>query len=154
RDPGITGTFRWKSRQQVATNLEEGSLQPKQPFLPLEPAAVAGEAAARADDAVARKDDRDRVPVHDGADGSSRLRGTDPSRESAVRRCVAVLDARELGEDALMELGRGPKIERKVERMAIAGEVLVELATDVIERGGRAEDARTEAAREVFELPL
>ena len=40
------------------------------PCAPVEPAAVADEAAGRADDAVAREDDRDRVAVHDRADGA------------------------------------------------------------------------------------
>src|SRR5947207_5447604 len=93
------------SNEARAARLQQRALEPKQPFLALEPAAVAGEAPACADDAVAREDDRDRVPVHHGADGPRRLRRADLCRESAVRRRVAVLDPREFREHALVELG-------------------------------------------------
>ena len=67
---------------------------------------------------------------------------------------MAVLDARELGEDAPVELRRRAEVEREVERVPAALEVLVELAAHLVERGRRAEDARAEAAREVLELAL
>ena len=59
---------------RAADCLEQGALQPEEPLLAVEAAAVAGEAAVRAHHAVAREDDRQRVAVHHRADRSCRPR--------------------------------------------------------------------------------
>src|SRR5215213_4344272 len=85
--------------------LKNCSFQPEQGFLPVEPAAVAGEAAARADDAVTREHDRDRVSVHDRADCTRGAWMLCPPGELAVGRHLAVRDAHELLEHSAGEAG-------------------------------------------------
>src|SRR6266496_1975300 len=72
--------------------LEQSTLQPQQPLLAVEAAAVADEAAARSDDPMAGEDDRDRVAVHHRAHGPRRARGAHLRRQRAVRRRQSVLD--------------------------------------------------------------
>ena len=65
--------------------LQQRAFEAEQLLLALEPAAVADEAARRADDAVAGKDDRHRVAVHHRADGAGRPRVTRPARRARRR---------------------------------------------------------------------
>ena len=53
-----------------------------------------------------------------------------------------------------VEVRRPAQVELEIERVAPAGEVLVELELRAVDRARAAEDARAEAAREVVELPL
>src|SRR5579862_160715 len=142
------------SRVGGKTLLEKRALEPQQPLLAVEPSAVAGEVSARADDAVAGENDRDRVPVHDGADSPCRLGRADACGKSAVRRRRAVGHLRELDEDVPIEVRRSAQVELEVERVATAGEVLVQLELGALDGLRTAENARAEAAREVVELLL
>src|SRR4029079_8431781 len=118
------------------------ALEPQQLLLPLEPAAVADEAARGADDAMAREDDRERIAVHHHADGARGLRAPGPCRQLAVRLRVPVGDLRELGEDGHCEARLPTEVDGQVDRAPTAGEVLLELGPGVVDRARSAEDAR------------
>ena len=85
------------------------------------------------------------------ADGARRLRATHARGERAVGVELSVGNAGELGEHGLVE-GRDAQVERKLEVAAAAGEVLVELTADLVERDP--EHARPEAARQRLLLAL
>src|SRR5690349_23288606 len=123
---------------------QKSALELEQRALALEPAGIADKRAGRADHPVARQDDRHRVAVHDRADGAGRPRPAGALGERAVGRHLAVRDARELPEHGAPELARGAEIDLELELLARAGEVLVELATDLVGRPRRAQDARAE----------
>ena len=80
-----------------------GALEIEQEALGVEPAAVAGERAVRADHAVARDHDRDRIRAVRGAGRADRRRAPDPRGELGVRDRRAVADALQLLPDALLE---------------------------------------------------
>src|SRR5262245_21773625 len=92
---------------------------------------VARELAGRADDAVAGNDDRDRVHGVRAADRAGDA--AELARELAVGDGLAVGDRDERVPYALLELG-AVRVQREVEALAVAGEVLVELRRDVGER--------------------
>src|SRR5918994_2772204 len=108
-------------------------LELEQDALALEPAAVAGEGAVRADHAVARHDDRDRVAAVGEADGADLARVAERERERAVGGRLAIRDAEQQVPDAALEGGPGGA-QLELELRALAGEVLGELAGRLGER--------------------
>src|SRR5688500_10772846 len=98
----------------------------EQPLLAPAAAGVARELAVGADDAMARDDNGELVPAVGRSDGAHRCGGTDGLRDVTVRSRFAKGDRGEHPPDAMIE--RGPALqERKVERVARAGEILGEL---------------------------
>src|SRR5690242_16063428 len=133
-------------------SVQQGALELEQRALALEPAGVTDQRAGRADHSVAREDDRHRVAVHDRADGAG---GAGPARtlgERPVGRELAVRHPPELLEYGAAELARGTEVDVEVELPARAGEVLVELATDLVGRVRRAQHTRAEDAGETLGL--
>ena len=61
----------------------EHAFEPEEGHLPLQPSAVADEAAVRPDDAMAGQHDRDGVAIHDRADRARCLRIAGPRGEAA-----------------------------------------------------------------------
>src|SRR6266566_686846 len=101
---------------------------------------------------MAGQNDRDGVAVHDRPDGArgprlARLRG-----ERAVGRDLSERDAPELLEHRAAEVAGEPQVDLELELLALAREVLVELAASRVDGARRAEDARAEAACEPFDL--
>src|SRR5580765_2119580 len=135
-------------------SLQDRALEPEQLFLAVETAGVADELAVRADHAVARKDDRQWVSVHHRADGARRARPRRACGQLAVRDDLPVRDARELPEHAAVEVREPGDVDREVEAVPLAFEVLVELAPRGIDRLRRAQHADAEVARELFEHAL
>jgi hypothetical protein len=98
-------------------------------------AAVAGEAAVRADDAVARDDDRHGRPPHRGAHGADDVGAAEPLGELRVRDRGAEGDLAQVRPDPLLE-GRAAEVEGEVERPLLAGEVRLELRDGGRQRSG------------------
>src|SRR5436309_1773960 len=86
------------------TLLKDGALEPQERLLAVEAAGVADELPVRAHDAVAREDDRQRVAVHHHSDRTRGARTGSPCGELAVRDDLAVGNARELTQDAAVEI--------------------------------------------------
>jgi len=103
---------------------------------------------------VAREHDRHRVAVHDSADRAGGAGPAGPGGERAVGRHFAVRDTGELVEDGTAELARGAEVDRQVELAPLPGEVLVELASCLVGRAGRAQHARSEGASEPLRLHI
>src|SRR5580765_1550562 len=135
-------------------SLQDRALEPEQLFLAVETAGVADELAVRADHAVARKDDRQWVSVHHRADRARRARPRRACGQLAVRDDLSVRDARKLPKHAAVEVREAGDVDRKVEGVPLALEVLVELAPRGIDRLRRAQHAHAEVARELLELAL
>ena len=121
---------------------EQDALEREQRHLALESAAVADEAAVRADDAVAGEHDRDRVAVHrscpprgrpSGCPPAPRARSTSPSGRTG---CGRARRAR-----ARVNGVTSAQVDREVEAVAASLEVLVELAPHRVDLPRRAEDA-------------
>ncbi len=77
---------------------------------------------------MAGNDDRNRVPAVRRTDGAHRFRPPDAFGNLAVRRRLAVGNALQLFEHAHLELGPG-QLQRQVEGLALAGEVLSQLVS-------------------------
>src|SRR5262249_34504495 len=122
------------------------SFQLEQSLFSRQPAAVAGEAAARADDSVAREHDRDRVAVHDRPDGARGTWMLGAAGQLAVRRQLAVRNVRELVEHAAREARADAEVDREVELPAPMLEVLVELPPRLVDASRRAEHANADGA--------
>src|SRR4029077_5887480 len=135
-------------------SLQDRALEPEQLFLAVEPAGVADELAVRADHAMARQYDRQWVSVHHRADGARRARPRRACGQLAVRDDLSVRDARKLPKHAAIEVREAGDVDRKVEGVPLAFEVLVELTPRGIDRFRRAQHAHAEVARELFELAL
>ena len=120
----------------------------------MQPSAVPGQAAVRADDPVARQHDRHRVAVHHRPDRPCCARVARTGGELAVRRRLAVADARELGQDAEIEVRLRAQVELDVEAAPAAVEIFLQLAADTVDRTRRAEDARPVQAGQHLELLL
>src|SRR5215475_4026177 len=108
-------------------------LEVEQEPLAVEPAAVAGQAAVRADHAVAGHDQRHGVAAvrrsyRAGAVGAADLLG-----DLAIAAGLAVRDRQQRVPDVLLELGAA-HVELDVELDALAREVLVELLDHIRER--------------------
>jgi hypothetical protein len=101
---------------------------------------------------VARDDDRDGVRRHGGAHGAAGLGVADHRGQLEVAHGAAVAD---LGEQALehraAEASGQLPVDRQVEVVAPALEVLVELAAGLVEPVGRLEHAGAHALGQVFE---
>src|SRR5205085_8427390 len=126
--------------------LEYCAFEPQQRFLAVEAAAVADELPVRADHAVAWEDDRKRVAVHHRADGARRPRPRRAGRELAVRHDFAVRHTRELTQDAPIEIRGQRQVDVKVESLAPAFEVFVQLAARGVDRSRGPQDAHAEDA--------
>src|SRR4051794_38301764 len=107
------------------------SLVVQQRALGVQAAGVAGERAVRADHAVAGVDDRDRVAAVGAADRARDA--AQLARELAVGGGLAMRDLAQPRPDGALELG-AVLGQREVERGALAGEVLIELALHFGER--------------------
>src|SRR5919197_479751 len=83
--------------------------------------------AVGAYDTVAREHDRQRIAVHHHADGTGGTRSCGTRSELAVRDDLAVRDARELVQDAAIEVRLQRQIHVQGEGVPLALEVLVEL---------------------------
>ena len=118
----------------------------QQPTLAVEPAAVARQAAVRADHAVARHDDRDRVAAVGGADRAGAVRPPDLPGDLAIAARLAVRDREQRLPDVLLEVGAA-HVELEVELNALAGEVLLELLDSVRERLARVAPAGPRSRR-------
>src|SRR5688500_4824725 len=79
----------------------------------MQPAAVAGQAAVRADDAVAGHDDADRVLAVGESGGADRSRFADSPRQLGVTDGFAALDLAQRLPDALLE-GRTAGLHRQL----------------------------------------
>src|SRR2546426_12513854 len=112
----------------MPTSLQDRALQLEQLLLAVEAAAIADELPVGTDHAVAWQDDRQRVPVHDRSDRTCGSRPCCTRREFAVGDDLAVRDARKLSQDAAVEVGEQCDVDRQVELLPLALEVLVELA--------------------------
>ncbi len=93
------------------------ALELEQRLLDVETSRIAGEVAGGAHDAMARKHDRNPVAVHHRPDGTRGARVADAARKLAVRRRLAVRDARELVENRDREGRKSTEIEREVEAL-------------------------------------
>ena len=103
---------------------------------------------------MAREDDRQRVAVHDRPHRPRRARARRTRRQLSVGHDLAVRDAGELAQDAPVEVGLESEVDRQVEPLPLAFEVLVELAPRGIDRDGRAKHAQPEGVGEKLELAL
>ena len=120
---------------------ESSSLEAEEKLLALEAAGVPDEAAGRTDDPMARDDDRNGVSVEGSADRPRCLRLPDACGETSIRVHPSVGDSLELGEDTLLEGGKGAQIDGKVELVAPAFEIFVELAAGFVHGPRRAQHA-------------
>src|SRR3954451_5800596 len=114
------------TRPSLRREREHPGLEVEQVPLAVQPAAVAGEAAVRADDPVAGHDDRDRVAAVGGADRPRPVRAPDLPGDLAVAARLAVRDRGQRLPHAAQER-RAVQREGEGELVALAREVLVEL---------------------------
>src|SRR5689334_17671574 len=125
--------------------LKDGALQAQQELLARDAAAVLAERAVRADDAVAGDDDRDGGRAARRAGRAHRARVSGVLGEVAVGADLAVADAAQALQAAALELAPDEaEVDRQVEVLAPALEVLVELAADVVELRRGLDHARGE----------
>src|SRR5207244_1766812 len=135
-------------------SLQDGAFEPEQRLLTLEAAGVARELSVRTDHAMARQDDRQRVAVHDHSDGASGTWPRGARCELTVRNDLAVRHPGELAQDATVEIGEQRDVDREVEAVSLALEVLVELAACRIDRLRRAQHPKAESPGELLDFPL
>src|SRR5204863_1083216 len=136
------------SRSQGVLELEEEALH-------LRAATVVADLATRADHAVAWDDDRDRVQPQGAARGPVGARVPGALGGVAIGDHLAERHPRGLAEHPAVEARMDQlPIERHLEALPLAIEVLVELAAGVVEAGGVLEDSRREVLGELREHAL
>ena len=133
---------------------EKNALERQQRHLALQPARVAYETAVRPDHAVAGEHDRNPVAIHRHADSSCGLRASRPRRELGVGGRLPERDAGQLHQHPLGEGRDTAEIEHEVEGVALALEVLVELAAHAVDLSRRAQHVATGDPGEPLEVLL
>lgn len=116
-------------------------LQIEQAPLHLQAAGVTAEAAVAAEHAVAGDDERDRVARAGRAGGADRALVAGDAGEVGVGAGLAVGDRGDALAGAEEEAARQLPVDRQLEGVAAAGEVVVELAPLLVEAGRVLEDA-------------
>src|SRR2546428_2340591 len=152
-DEGPTGLIQ-PAAPDPATCGHIAALQLEEPTLRLEPAGVTAQAAVRRKDAVAGHHDRDRIRTERLTRGARGLLAAGFRRDLRVRRDVAEADPRGGREDAPLEVRKCRHVDRDVERLALAGEVLIELARERIRALVVGQQARSIGAHDPRELDL
>ena len=99
--------------------------------------AVSGDTARGREHAVTADDDRHRVGADGPADGTARSDPSDVASERTVRDNLAETQGRQAGPDAALKLGAAGQMDRKIEGVAAAGEVLTELLGRLPQHRGR-----------------
>src|ERR1700722_8662962 len=120
-------------------------------MLDLGSAEVGAELSVGADDPVAGADQRERVGGARGADGPDRPRGVHRGRDGLVAGGVAVADGGQVREDGAAEPRGEGQVERQVEALTVAAEVLLELAGGTVEALRGAQDPGASLAGPAFE---
>jgi tetratricopeptide (TPR) repeat protein len=95
--------------------------------------------------------DRQRVGRAGAADGADRLRIPGQLSNGGVAGGMAIADLRQVTEDGAPEPGRQPPVQRQVESVAAAREVLLELPRGQVQAGRGMKDARADLVRESLE---
>src|SRR5437660_5640870 len=95
----------------------------QEPLLAAEPAAIAGQAAVRADDAVAGHDDADRVLAVGQADCAHRLGLADAAGQFGVADRAAALDARQRPPHAFLEGGARGLHRQRFDHLEVSVEI-------------------------------
>src|SRR4051812_31112766 len=135
----------------TAPSVGEDALEAQQELLAGQATGVAAEAATRVQDAVARDHDRDRIGTERVAGRSIGAVVPGLARDRSIRRHRSERHASGGLQDPLGEPSRERPVDPGVEPPAVALEVLVELASDVVERRRGLQHARRDPRGEVLE---
>ena len=114
---------------------------------------VGAELPVGADDPMAGDDYRQRVGGARGADGPHGLGVVHCGSHGLVAGRLPVADGRQIGQHRAAEAGREPQVERQVEAGAPPGEVLLELAGDLVEPPGGSQDPGADPVRQTVRAP-
>ena len=127
------------------------ALELQQPALALDASAVAAEGSPAAQHAVTGDHDRHRVGAQRVACCSRATRAARVGCDLGVAEHAAVGDLRGNRQHAAPEGSHEPPVERQLEAAPAAAEVLLQLASHLIQRPARLHDARRDATREPFQ---
>lgn len=100
---------------------------------------------------MAGDDDRERVPGAGRPAGAHGARAASSGGDPGVALRLAVADVDQVAQDPQAEPAGEPEVQRHVERLAGAGEVLLELVGNQVESGRGVQDPRAELVDQLGE---
>ena len=106
----------------------------KEPFLALEPSAIAGQLSILPDHTMARHDNSDRIGTIGQANGPNSLWAIDARRQLAIADCLAKRDLTQRRPDLLLKYRPTKRDNNAIDRFQITCEIISEASMSIRKR--------------------